>query len=197
MIMNRPPNTSRSESSASSPLVQAFEEIACRLLQDPLADPDGLLADYPEHAEELRSMLPALKLLADAGSFDGALPASAYDHSAGRGSDSAGRGSPDPAQSPDRRSPDFSTSHSALQLGDFRILCELGRGGMGVVYEAEQLSRRRKLALKLFPFAGLLDQRQVARFENEARAAATLEYPNIDPVYAVGEERSVHYYAMR
>ncbi len=82
-------------------------------------------------------------------------------------------------------------------LGDFRIVRELGRGGMGVVYEAEQLSIGRRVALKVLPYAAMLDKRQIERFQNEARAAATLEHPHIVPVHFVGIERGVHYYAMR
>jgi serine/threonine protein kinase len=83
------------------------------------------------------------------------------------------------------------------QLGDFRLLREIGRGGMGVVYEAEQVSLRRRVALKVLPFAAALDPRQMQRFKNEALAAAHLRHENIVPVYAVGEERGVHYYAMQ
>lgn len=83
------------------------------------------------------------------------------------------------------------------QLGDFRLLQEIGRGGMGVVYEAEQVSLRRRVALKLLPFAAALDPRQLHRFKNEALAAAHLRHENIVPVYAVGEDRGVHYYAMQ
>jgi serine/threonine protein kinase/tetratricopeptide (TPR) repeat protein len=82
-------------------------------------------------------------------------------------------------------------------LGDFRILRELGRGGMGVVYKAEQVSLGRKVALKVLPFAAALDRRHLARFQSEARAAACLHHPNIVPVYAVGCERAVHFYAMQ
>src|SRR5438477_7518972 len=82
-------------------------------------------------------------------------------------------------------------------LGDFRILREVGRGGMGVVYEAEQISLRRKVALKVLPFAAVLDPRQLQRFQNEAQAAACLHHTNIVPVFAVGSERGVHYYAMQ
>ena len=81
-------------------------------------------------------------------------------------------------------------------LGDFRIIREIGRGGMGVVYEAEQMALRRRVAVKVLPFAGLLDPRQLERFKNEARAAAMLKHPNIASVHAVGCERGVHYYAM-
>src|SRR5262245_59030460 len=81
-------------------------------------------------------------------------------------------------------------------LGDFRIVRELGRGGMGVVYEAVQLSLGRRVALKVLPFAAALDSRQLQRFKNEAQAAAHLHHPNIVPVYAVGVDRGVHFYAM-
>jgi serine/threonine protein kinase/WD40 repeat protein len=82
-------------------------------------------------------------------------------------------------------------------LGDFRILREVGRGGMGVVYEAEQLSLDRRVALKVLPFAAAMDPKQLQRFKNEAQAAAQLHHQNIVPVYGVGCERGVHYYAMQ
>jgi serine/threonine protein kinase len=82
-------------------------------------------------------------------------------------------------------------------LGDFRLLREVGRGGMGVVYEAEQISLRRRVALKVLPFAAALDPRHLQRFKNEAQAAAQLHHTNIVPVHAVGCERGVHYFAMQ
>ncbi len=85
----------------------------------------------------------------------------------------------------------------AAPLGDFRIVRELARGGMGVVYEAEQLSLGRRVALKVLPFAATIDERQLQRFKLEAQAAALLHHNHIVPVYAVGCERGVHYYAMQ
>lgn len=82
-------------------------------------------------------------------------------------------------------------------LGDFRLIREVGRGGMGVVYEAEQLSLRRRVALKVLPFAAAVDPRRLQRFQNEAAAAAHLRHEHIVPVHAVGCERGVHYYAMQ
>jgi eukaryotic-like serine/threonine-protein kinase len=93
--------------------------------------------------------------------------------------------------------PDSSSTGELGRLGDFRLLREVGRGGMGVVYEAEQLSLRRRVALKVLPFAAAIDPRQLQRFQNEALAAAHLRHENIVPVYAVGGERGVHYYAMQ
>ncbi len=83
------------------------------------------------------------------------------------------------------------------QLGDYRIIRELGRGGMGVVYEAEQLSLGRHVALKVPPSQALLDETFLERFRCEARAAARLHHPNIVPVFGVGEHGGVHYYAMQ
>jgi tetratricopeptide (TPR) repeat protein/serine/threonine protein kinase len=84
-----------------------------------------------------------------------------------------------------------------VELGDFRILREIGHGAMGVVYEAEQMSLGRRVALKVLPFAAGLDPRQLQRFRNEAQAAAQLHHTHIVPVHAVGYERGVHYYAMQ
>ncbi|MFO0808130.1 MAG: serine/threonine-protein kinase [Gemmataceae bacterium] len=89
--------------------------------------------------------------------------------------------------------------HLALirQLGDFRLLREIGRGGMGVVYEAEQVSLGRRVAIKVLPTASALDGRQRRRFLHEAQAAAHLHHTNIVPVFAVGCDRGVDYYAMQ
>jgi serine/threonine protein kinase/Flp pilus assembly protein TadD len=84
-----------------------------------------------------------------------------------------------------------------VPLGDFRIIQEIGRGGMGVVYEAEQLSLGRRVALKVLPFAAALDAKQLQRFKNEAQAAAHLHHTNIVPVFGVGCERGVHFYAIQ
>jgi serine/threonine protein kinase/tetratricopeptide (TPR) repeat protein len=83
------------------------------------------------------------------------------------------------------------------RLGDYQLLREIGRGGMGVVYEAEQISLGRRVALKLLPFTAALDPRQVQRFQVEVQAAAHLHHPHIVPIYAVGCESGVHYYAMQ
>jgi len=83
------------------------------------------------------------------------------------------------------------------RLGDFRILREIGRGGMGIVYEAEQISLGRRVALKVLPFTAVLDPLQLQRFETEAMAAASLEHDHIVPVFQVGCDRAVHFYAMR
>jgi serine/threonine protein kinase len=89
------------------------------------------------------------------------------------------------------------TTPALGQVGEFRLLREVGRGGMGVVYEAEQVSLQRRVALKVLPFAAAIDDRRLQRFKNEAIAAAHLHHEHIVPVYAVGADLGVHYYAMQ
>ncbi len=83
------------------------------------------------------------------------------------------------------------------QLGDFRILREVGQGGMGIVYEAEQVSLGRHVALKVLPKSLLPDIRAKRRFEREAKAAAKLHHTNIVPVFGVGEQDGMPYYVMQ
>jgi serine/threonine protein kinase/WD40 repeat protein len=127
---------------------------------------------YPEQADEIREMLPALVLIEKAKSAD----------------DSSGQ----------RRRAKASAAAAPLQqLGDYQILREVGRGGMGVVYEAQQLSLGRHVAIKVLPAHALLDARQLARFQREARSAAKLHHTNIVPVFGVGEQDGLHYYVMQ
>ena len=83
------------------------------------------------------------------------------------------------------------------QIGDYRILREIGRGGMGVVYEAEQISLGRRVALKVLPKQVSGDRMVQERFRREARAAARLHHTNIVPVYEVGQDEDVRFYAMQ
>jgi serine/threonine protein kinase len=82
------------------------------------------------------------------------------------------------------------------RLGDFVIGREIGRGGMGVVYEALQTSLNRKVALKVLSSTIGLTSKAVQRFHREAEAAAKLHHTNIVPIYATGEENGTHFYAM-
>ncbi|MBI4585339.1 MAG: hypothetical protein HY717_15095 [Planctomycetes bacterium] len=79
---------------------------------------------------------------------------------------------------------------------EYRILRVIGRGGMGIVFEAKQESLDRAVALKVLPFHSLLDPRRRERFRIEARAAAGLQHPNIVPIHGFGEHDGICYYAM-
>jgi len=83
------------------------------------------------------------------------------------------------------------------RLGDFRILREIGRGGMGIVFEAEQESLGRRVAVKVLPKSALLDAKHLQRFQREAQTAAALHHTNIVPVFGVGRQDDFHYYAMQ
>jgi len=152
-------------------LAELIEELSAQLDRGERIDLSGFLEAHPEHADELRRLFPALQLLADV-SHSGTVhvPPSCVE---------------------------ADESASAKTLGDFRLVREIARGGMGVVYEAEQLSLGRLVALKVLPFAGALDPKQLQRFKNEAQAAAHLHHTNIVPVFYVGCERGVHFYAMQ
>ena len=82
------------------------------------------------------------------------------------------------------------------QLGDFVILRELGRGGMGIVYEAEQRSLARRVAVKVLPKHVLLLDKHLKRFQREAQTAAKLRHTNIVPVFGAGEHEGLYYYVM-
>jgi serine/threonine protein kinase/WD40 repeat protein/Flp pilus assembly protein TadD len=128
---------------------------------------------YPHLADEIREVFPALVMM------DAIDPQSAELHTS-LGNRALLRGRP------------------ALHcLGDFRILREIGQGGMGIVYEAVQESLGRHVALKVLPQAVSGREHFRERFQREARAAARLHHTNIVPIFGVGEDQGVLYYAMQ
>lgn len=157
-------------------LVEILECYLADLEHGVVPDQQALLDAHPELAEELLPYLESLQILNGA----------TRDLRGPNALVGAGNGEGDGAALPVMR-----------QIGDYRIVREIGRGGMGIVYEAHQESLNRQVALKVLPFAAVLDQRQIARFRNEAQAAAQLHHPHIVPVFAVGQERGVYYYAMQ
>ncbi|MCA9212917.1 MAG: serine/threonine protein kinase [Planctomycetales bacterium] len=83
------------------------------------------------------------------------------------------------------------------QLGDYRIIGEIARGGMGIVYEAEQVSLGRRVAMKVLPAHSLRSKNELLRFQREARTAARLHHTNVVPVFGVGEQDGYHYIVMQ
>ena len=147
----------------------------------------AFIGRHPEIAGELAACLEGLEFLYRAA------PPRRSGSSAAQGSKNrlaAAPRDPDPGHT-------AAANDELLPLGDFRLVREIGRGGMGVVYEAVQLSLGRRVAVKVLPFASALDAKHLQRFKNEAQAAAQLHHTNIVPVYAVGAERGVHFFAMQ
>src|SRR5262245_45277497 len=125
---------------------------------------------HPELAAQIKKVFPAVAMLENIAVADG---------------------------SPDGGEADKSARIPLEQLGDFRIIREVGHGGMGVVYEAEQVSLGRHVALKVLPHKALANEKTKKRFEREAKAAAKLHHTNIVPVFGVGEHDGLPYYVMQ
>ena len=166
-------DTALSESARSDGrLAEAMKDYLAELEAGHSPDRQAFEARYPELANQLDDCLVGLEFIQKAAS--GFL---------------ATNEQPVPAAAVDIR--------PGTVIGDFRVVRLVGRGGMGVVYEAEQVSLSRKVALKVLPRAAALDPVQLQRFKNEAQAAAHLHHQNIVPVHAVGCEGDVYYYAMQ
>ena len=129
-------------------------------------------ARHPGLAWEIREVFPALLLVEEAGS-------------------------PRAAPGSHRIPPLRGEGRVPQQMGDFRIVREIGRGGMGVVYEAFQESLGRTVALKVLPHGLLARPSALQRFRREARSVAALHHSNIVTVFGVGEHDGHHYYAMQ
>lgn len=124
----------------------------------------------PELADDIRELFPAVVMM-----------------------ERVGEAEPDASQS--QR---VTADGTAIErLGEYRILREIGRGGMGIVYEAEQETLGRHVALKVLPYYAVMDERHLKRFRREARAAAQLHHSHIVPVFGVGEHDGVHFFAMQ
>ena len=126
---------------------------------------------HPQHASEIREVFEALLLVEDL--------------------------KPQTRDDPVRPSEPTPSPKLPTQVGGYRILREVGRGGMGVVYEAEQESLNRRVALKVLAHNGQRGEQAAARFDREARAAARMHHTNIVPVFEVGTDNDYMFYAMQ
>src|SRR6516165_8445565 len=148
-------------------LDRLVEEFAGRLRRGEQPSLKDYTDRYPELADEIRALFPAMVQVERVGEI-------CHDW--------------DEAET---RTPPLS------QVGDYRIIREIGHGGMGVVYEAEQISLGRRVALKVLPWQAARDRTTLERFRREARASARLHHTNIVPVFEVGQDGQVSYYAMQ
>ncbi|HUR53278.1 MAG TPA: serine/threonine-protein kinase, partial [Gemmataceae bacterium] len=141
------------------------EDFADRLRRGEYPSVSDYAAKHPDHAEQLRDLLPAVAQIEQLKRF--------------------------------RRTTTPVDDSMPSRFGDFRIVRELGRGGMGVVFEAVQESLDRRVALKVLARHAQLDRDKRARFVREAHAAARLHHSNIVPVFGVGEQDGLPYYVMQ
>jgi serine/threonine protein kinase len=155
------------ESAERDPVDELADDFVARQRRGETPTVEEYAARYPEHADEIRDLFPAIAAME--------------------------RFKPQPG--PQRLWPGETRSPSGT-LGDCRLIREIGRGGMGVVYEAEQESLGRRVAVKVLPGAGRVDDQAMGRFLREARTAASLHHGNIVPVFGAGEDQGLRYYIM-
>jgi eukaryotic-like serine/threonine-protein kinase len=156
-------------------LARIAGELVDELRQGKAPDIDSMVRDNPDLADELRGLW-ATMLVADCAA---ASAASA-------------------AEAPKLSSPaDHEVSSATTNLGDYELLAELGRGGMGVVYKARQLSLGRTVALKMLLPNAVPSAADLARFRVEVESAARLDHPSIVPIYEVGEQQDRPYFTMK
>jgi serine/threonine protein kinase len=159
--------------SSGSPDYGRFDELAEEFAERCRRGERPSLQEYverlPEMAEEIREMFPALLEVEEV-------------HGGARA---------------EIVPPPLPVAPSLRQIGDYRIVREIGRGGMGVVYEAEQVSLGRRVALKVLPGHVVGDRKSLERFRREAKAAARLHHTNIVPVFEVGRDGETAFYAMQ
>jgi serine/threonine-protein kinase len=145
-------------------------------------DPEELLAHHPDLADDLRAFLADHKRMHRAAAP--LRPAAANPAAAA------------PLPPTDCAAADASLG-KVRYFGDYELLEEIARGGMGVVYKARQISLNRVVALKMILAGQLASEAEVQRFRIEAEAAAGLDHPNIVPIHEVGEHQGQHYFSMK
>jgi len=150
-------------------LESVIEAFSQRLRQGEAPSVDEYVTRYPDLAEELKELLPTIVDLEDLKSRQERV--------------TGGLATLGPLK--------------IEQLGDFHLIREIGRGGMGIVFEAQQESLARQVAIKVLPRQPWQDAKQLEQFKQEAQVAAGLHHTNIVQIYGVGEDEGYHYYAMQ
>ena len=152
------------------PLELLADEFASRCRRGESPSVSEYAAKYPQYARQIEELFPAVAMMEQF-------------RTAERAQREATLKQAEFAVPPDR-------------IGDFDVVQEIGRGGMGIVYEAEQRSLGRPVALKVLPKHVLLLDKHLKRFQREAQTAARLRHTNIVAVFGVGEQDGLHYYVM-
>ncbi len=156
----------KSDSDDNLTIDQIAESFAARLERGERPSIEEYKQKYPEYAERIEAVFPALVMLENVES-----------------------------KVPDRN---LAVDDSIPQvLGEYEIIQEVGRGGMGIVFEAKHSTMRRRVALKVLPKSSAKKPSYLTRFLTEARSAGQLHHTNIVPVFEVGEADGLHYYAMQ
>ncbi len=160
---------SRSDSSHSSLIAEIADDYAERLARGESPDIEQFVQRLPEQAEVVRDILRSMKwMYAIREDRSGELPNEIGQENCLQGT-----------------------------VGEFEILEEVGRGGMGVVYRARQSNLDRIVALKVLPLAASLDPIKLKRFRVETQSASMIQHPNVVAIYGTGCDRGIHYYAMQ
>ena len=155
-----------------NPVEVAAEEFASRVRSGECPSVTEYVDRYPDYAEEISDLLPTVAAMEQL-----------------RRTENAQRQTAQLSTLAPRNLPEC--------IGDYRILREIGRGGMGVVYEAQQESLGRLVALKVLTRNRVSSPKHIDRFHREAQSAANLHHTNIVPVFGVGEQDELHYYVMQ